>query len=143
MRKLIILLVIIGLIIYSCEPEPQDPTTHFQIKNNSSYNVEVTIYNARMPDNSLDDLTVFLSSNYAMTYSYVCSSNEYPLMDKADSAIIVFNDERQIIYRKNDDQLKNILDISSWNEEISAVYYKYLYIYSITNEDYENAENIE
>jgi len=141
--KKITIFIIIGLIICSCEPEPQDPNTHFQIKNNSSYNVEVTIYNARVPDKSLDDLTIFLSSNYAMTYSYVCSSNEYPLLDEADSAIIVFNDERQIIYRKNDDQLRNILDISSWNEEISAVYYKYLYTYSIENEDYENAVNIE
>ena len=138
--KIHILLLAITLFIISCEPEPEDPNTEFYIKNISSHNVEITIFNAGMPNQSPTDAIISLPSNSGTSYHYV-SYDGYPLVDPVDSAYIKFNDEKQIIYRKNDGQSRNILDINSW-DYISGVSIEHIYIYSITDEDYNNAIEI-
>lgn len=141
--KRIIIIAVALLTMHACwiEPEPEDPTIEFYIKNISSQNVEITIFNAGIPNQSSKDITFPLASNSGISYFYGCSSNEYPLVDAADSAFIIFNNERQIIYRKNDGRLRNMLDINIWDRESNAVI-DYIYIYTINNEDYENAVNI-
>ena len=138
--KIYILLLAITLLIISCGPVEKNPNRKLSIENNSSYNVEITIFNAGLPDQAPTDAIISLPSNTGRSYFYE-SSDEYLLVEPADSAYIKFNDERQIIYRKNDGQPRNILDVNSW-DYTNGVSVEHVYTYSITDEDYENAIEI-
>ncbi len=122
------------------KPEPANPSMEFSIQNFSSYNLELTIFNAGIPSQSPKDTTVFLPTNNGISYFYYSISES--LVEPADSAFIIFSNERQIIYRKYDDQPRNLLGINNW-ESISNPNFLFQYIYNITDEDYENAEEIE
>ncbi|MDX9695117.1 MAG: hypothetical protein RBT49_04930 [Bacteroidales bacterium] len=134
MKKYTILLAI--LFIISCGPEPADPVAELIIKNHSTYPLELTIYNAGIANQSPHDITFSLPINNETVYFYW--SDIELLISPADSTFITFNNEKRIIYRKNDGQPRNILDINSW-EYKQGVSVENIYIYTITDEDYENA----
>jgi len=146
MKKLIIVIFFINILMLSCGTK-EETRTEFIIKNNSSHNAELTVYDAQMPNQNPKDVTFKLDNNSEISYYYVIEGengpfNDYPLGATADSACVIFNDNLQIIYRNNDLNPRNILDISSWDEVIeSDTYFKYIYI--ITNDDYNNAVEIE
>ncbi|MGD9993671.1 MAG: hypothetical protein AB7S69_10255 [Salinivirgaceae bacterium] len=136
----IVVLILTAIMVYTCEPEPEVPDTEYAIHNISSHHVEVTLFNAGIPDQSLKNLTFLLPATEGISYFYL-SSNKQLLLEPADSALIKFTEGRQIIYRRKDGHLRNILDLSSW-EYRNGVTTEHIYTYSITNEDYDNAAEL-
>lgn len=125
------------------EPETQ---TEFIIENVSSYKVELTVFDAGMPNQYSKDVTFLLNSNSEVSHYYITDGENQPYTSpfsgSADSAYVVFDDNLQIIYRRDDSNLRNILDINSYvGGKIGDSYFKYTYY--ITDEDFENAVDIE
>ena len=138
-----IIYILIALTIASCGTgEPMDnPQIDYTIKNVSMHSVKIKVFDAEI-DNVYGDTTfLFPSINSEISYSshggiiYVFGGSE-------DSVYVIFNDTLRIIYRRDDLNPRNIIDINSWTGgEVNDNLYKYEYL--ITDEDYENAENIE
>jgi hypothetical protein len=140
------ILIITTLMVYSCEPE-QESSAHLFIKNISSHNVELTVFNAWLPNQNSKDTTFVLARNSEISYYFKVDGELFnfsilPFGGTADSAYLVFNDNLRVIYRRDDLNIRNILDISNWDEvKESDTYFKYTYL--ITDDDYETAVNIE
>ena len=138
-----IIYILIALTILSCDTgEPMDnPQIDYTIKNLSMHSVKIKVFDAEI-DNVYGDTTfLFPSINSEISYSshggiiYVFGGSE-------DSAYVIFNDNLRIIYRRDDLNPRNIIDINSWSGgKVDDYLYKYEYF--ITDEDYENAVNIE
>jgi len=146
MKRIIILIIFIGFMVSSCGTGEPETRTEFIIENISSYKVELTVFDAGMPNQYSKDATFLLNPNSDVSHYYITDGENQPYTSpfsgSADSAYIVFDDTLQIIYRYGDSNLRNILDISNWDEVIeSDTYFKYIYI--ITNDDYNNAVEIE
>jgi hypothetical protein len=134
--KIIIMLVAISL-INSCimEPEPEDTIVEYTINNSSSHNIELTFFNVYVADYLYKDTTFFLTQNSNIEY-------HPPFGGTNDSSYIIFDSIRQIIYRRNDGQARNILDKNNYTGG-KVNDYLYQYEYEITDDDYENAIPIE
>jgi hypothetical protein len=132
--------------VSSCGTGEPETRTEFIIENVSSYKVELTVFDAGMPNQYSKDVTFLLNSNSEVSHYYITDGESQPYTSpfsgSADSAYIVFDDTLQIIYRQDNSNPRNVLDISSWDEVIESVTY-FKYTYSITDEDYENAVSIE
>jgi len=146
MKKLIILTVYISFLFLSCNKSEPESDTEFIIKNLSSHKVELTVFDAYLPDKfNTEDITVLLNINSEKSYIYSLDG-EHMFIDftfgrTADSAYIIFNNSRKIKYKRNDLNPRNIIDINSWKGLIVSDTY-FIYTYSITDEDYENAIEI-
>jgi hypothetical protein len=137
MKKNIIFASVIYLMC-SCGPEPQDVMVNYNIKNISSHNVELTIFFY----NHISDTTISISSKGEIKRSYPDMVLDDPFGGAEDSAYIIFDSLKQLIYRRDDGQARNIIEIDSYtggkvNDHL------YQYEYEITDEDYENALPIE
>ncbi|MDA3892676.1 MAG: hypothetical protein PF517_13515 [Salinivirgaceae bacterium] len=144
MNKLIIIIITSILILHACfiEPEPEEPNIRFTIDNSSSFGTEITIFNAGIPEQSLsEDITISIPSKEGYSYFYLLS-DKYLLIEPADSAFIKFNDERIIKYIRNDNQIRNFLDTAYWEISYSPAT-GYIYRYTITEEDFEHALEID
>ncbi len=146
-ENIVILISMIGVMLSSCGID-EETRTEFIIRNNSAYAVELIVYDAQMPNQNPKDVTFNLNNNTEISYYYILEGengpiNEYPLGATADSAYINFNSnsELQIVYRKNDLNPRNILDINSWDEVKESNTY-YIYTYTITDEDNMNKDLI-
>lgn len=143
MKKYILLLAI--LFIISCEPE-KESRANLYIKNDSSHNIELTVFNAWLPNQNSQDTTFVLEPNSEISYFFIVDGelsnyNLLPFGGTADSVHLDFNDNLRIIYRREDLNPKNIIDINSWTGgKIDD--YLYEYEYFITDEDYENSIEI-
>jgi hypothetical protein len=142
MNRIIISILSI-LMIQACiiKPEPEKPYLSYTIENASIVDVEITIFNAGISGQTQpEDITIDMPSITGRSYYYLRSDN-YLLLEPADSAYILFDDKKMITYIKHDDQVRNILDTAYWESE-----YRpgdgYVYRYAITNDDYENATEI-
>jgi hypothetical protein len=119
--------------------EPEDTQIDFTIKNVSTHNVKLKVFNAFF-DFVGKDTTFLLPINSEITYQYT-NIVGYPFGGGEDSAYIIFDNVKQIIYRRDDGKLRNILDIKSYiGGEVKEYWYQYRY--EITNEDYANAVEI-
>ncbi|MDX9695119.1 MAG: hypothetical protein RBT49_04940 [Bacteroidales bacterium] len=143
MKKYILLLAI--LFIISCEPE-KESRANLYIKNDSSHNIELTVFNAWLPNQNSQDTTFVLEPNSEISYFFIVDGelsnyNLLPFGGTADSVHLDFNDNLRIIYRRDDLNPRNIIDINSWiGGKVDD--YLYEYEYFITDEDYENAIEI-
>ncbi len=143
MKKFILLIVVVGSLISSCIRE-FETRTDFTIKNVSTHNVKLIVFDAGMPNQNIKDTSFLLPPNSEIIYYYILDGEDAPYnspFGPADSIYIVFDDNLRIIYRRDDLNPRNILDINSYDSEQVDSWYKYQYF--ITDEDYENAENIE
>ena len=126
--------------IYSCfDPEPVTPKNDYTIKNVSSYNVKLKVFDAYF-DYLYKDTTFLININEEIYYRYVNRSGA-PFGGGEDSAYVIFDDIRQIIYRRYDGNPKNILDINSYYVVKNSDTWQE-YEYFITDDDYDNAEEI-
>jgi len=139
MRRILVF-VIIAMAMNSCKPEPKDLTTSFTIENTSSHHVELTIYNGYF-DYVYKDTTIQLGIDSNVHYKYINIPPDSPFGGYEDSAVIVFDNLKQIIYRRNDSQPRSILNIENFTGG-KVKSYSYDYQYGITNEDYLNASEI-
>lgn len=136
----------ISFLFSSCGTGEPESITEFIIKNTSSHMVGLTVFDAKLPEQfNTENITILLNSNSEENY-YYSLDGEHMFIDfvfgrTADSAYLVFDDTLQIIYRQNDLNPRNILDINSWDGVKESDTY-FIYSYSITNDDYENAVNI-
>jgi len=134
MKKIILLLVII-LGIYSCGPEPEDLTIEYTINNVSTHKVKLTFFNVYISDYVYKDTAFFIIPNSNIEY-------HPPFGGTNDSAYIVFDNTRQIIYKRDDGLSRNILDKNNYiGGKVDD--YLYQYKYEITDDDYANATPIE
>ena len=139
MKKLIILASAIYLMC-SCGPEPEDMITDYIIKNSTMHNVELTIFYTFFDKNN-GDTTFSIPAKEEIKESYFSMNIDSPFGGAEDSAYIIFDNAKQIIYRRDDGQLRNILDINSYlGGEVKEYWYQYQY--TITDEDYANALEI-
>ena len=145
MKRSFILLLIIILIINSCIKE-KAVTTSFIVKNLSDYHVDLLIFG--FEDNLKAKVdTIFnipTDSQIKVCYGGTLGTSVYnfPFGIDVDSAFIVFENLRRTIYRRENISNRNILNIQSYTGgKIDDDYYEY--IYSIINEDFNNAIPIE
>jgi len=140
MRKIII--IIISLSIASCGGRWENIDTHidYTIKNVSTHNVKLKVFDAYM-SYVVEDTTFLITSNSAISYEFINRAPVNPFGGAEDSAYIIFDDVKQIIYRRDDGQARNILDINSYTGGQVKEYW-YQYRYEITDEDYANALEI-
>ena len=114
----------------------------YTIKNISSYDINLTVFNVVLPLSTISVDTIFEIQKDKIIYFPYINSGRLPFDGAADSAYITFDDNFRIIYRRGDLQPRNILDINSYSGgEVKENWLKYEY--TITNEDYNNAEPIE
>ena len=139
--NIIIAILLTWVLVSSCEPEPPDKYTNYIINNVSNHNVKLLIFYNWFDDSNNDSLIV-ISKNTEIKNTYINSTPIIPFGLAVDSLYIHFNENRRIIYRKNDEHLRNILDINSYDVRKNGNYL-YEYEYTITDEDYDNAVNIE
>lgn len=132
--------ILFTIVFFSCRPEPYDLETRFTIYNESSHYIELTIYQTYF-DYIYKDTTFQLPSGTKFSYEYINIPAETPFGGAEDSAVIVFDNSKRIIYRKNDNQSRNILDINSFTCKRISLYF-YDYQYSITDDDYLNASQV-
>ena len=127
------------LFISACGPEPPDTDTEYTLKNVSSHNIKIEIFDAYF-DHIKNDTIFFITSNSDISYRFINNSH-LPFGGPTDSVYIVFNDTKQIIYRWDDENPRNILDLNSYDGgKVSDYWYKYEYF--ITDDDYDNAVEI-
>lgn len=140
--KLVIAFILINLFIISCEPEPMDTHLEYTIYNSSKYTVELSIFKAKFTNSRIRDTTITINSNTELNYDFYNKSGQYPFGMSTDSAYITFNESKRLIYKREDNQIRNILDINNWSGG-KVGEYLYEFEYFITDEDYENADLIE
>ena len=130
--KILIIFTLIISIINACGPEPMD--TCFKIKNVSNHDVKLSFFNMYIDSYVPKDTSFFIGINSEIDFHPPFSGIE-------DSAYVIFDDVKQLIYKRDDGKARNILDLNSYDREIidGCVYNKYL----IKDEDYDNAEEIE
>ncbi|MDX9695118.1 MAG: hypothetical protein RBT49_04935 [Bacteroidales bacterium] len=139
MKKYILLLAI--LFIISCGPEPYDTHLKYTIHNDSRYSVELGIFKAYFVNSPITDTYITITSGTEFNYDFYNKSGQEPFGMSSDSAYITFNKTKRLIYKREDNQIRNILDINSWiGGKVGD--YLYEYEYFITDEDYENAIEI-
>ncbi|MBI9056011.1 MAG: hypothetical protein JEY96_19475 [Bacteroidales bacterium] len=132
---LLINIIITVLMFNSCEPEPENVKIDYKIINESGFNVKLNFFNIYMKDNVYKDTTFMLEINSEIEY-------HPPFGGVEDSVYIIFDNSKQIVYRRNDGQIRNILNESSF-EYIKIDDSYIIYEYILTDKDYEIAEDIE
>jgi len=140
--KIITAVLLIFLLVSSCGPEPEDIRYEFTIYNVSSYPVKLAVFGLYVKvQNSHIDTTFFLSQNSEIVFN----SDNFTLVPfgaASDSVYIVFDNNKQIIYMRDDGNSRNILLESSYSGGNISDYCR-KYEYFITDEDYANAVEIE
>lgn len=149
MKKLVVLLITLVMILYSCSKEIEH-ITHYGIVNLSSQDIEIKI-----PNYFLNSLTIFidttfhLSVNQELEFSFegVREDNTHPF-NSPDTAFIIFNDKDTVIYTQSNNSPYNVLKKENYNQEKiifddskHTSYHHYFY-YAFTEEDYQNAINV-
>jgi hypothetical protein len=120
--------------------EPENTQIYFTIKNLTTHNVKLKVFNAYL-SYVFEDTTFLITPNSAILYEIIDRPPYRPFGAGGDSAYMVFDNVKQIIYRRDDGQTRNILDINSHTGgQVTEYYYKYQY--EITDEDYANAVEI-
>jgi len=141
MKKQIIYLLIMPLFLSCGTGEPMDDTQiDYITKNISSHNVQLIIF-YKNSNNIYKDTVFSIPSDNEIKLSYINIIVDSPFGLPNDSAYIIFDNIKQIIYVRDDGQARNILDINSY-EGGKVTEYSYKYQYEITDEDYANAVEI-
>jgi len=139
MRKILVFVLLV-LAMNSCKPEPADSEYDYIIINNSSYHVNLNIFYLNY-DSVPKDSLLALSSNAEIKNHHINYNPGNAFSLPVDSVFLIFDNTKRLVYRKDDGQLRNILDINNYTGgKVNDYWYKYQYI--ITNEDYFNASEI-
>jgi len=142
--KNFIIIFSIFISLFSCGPKPEALTIEYKINNISTHNVKILVYH-RHPNDvgtySDTNIVFLLPQNEELKMMYINRHVDSPFGLLNDSAFVVFDNIKQIIYRRGDGQLRNILDINSYTGG-KVNDYSYQYQYEITNEDYAVAIDI-
>ena len=118
--------------------------TRFTILNESNHNLNLTVFDYQVPDESIVDTTFIIANNMQISYYYRSDGSNAvyccPFGIEADSVIITFIDNRQIIYRQGDSNPRNILNINNFSgiEIKENVYYEFKYC--VSEVDFINAQ---
>ncbi|MBN1182271.1 MAG: hypothetical protein JXB49_08295 [Bacteroidales bacterium] len=139
MKKQLIFMITVSIII-SCgngEPGMINSQIDYITKNTSIHNVKIIIFYENV--NNIKEDTIFsIPPNLEIIQRYINQIVDCPFGLPADSANIVFNDQKQITYRKNDGKSRNILDVNNYTGGLVKDEW-YQYQYFITDEDYNNS----
>jgi hypothetical protein len=154
MKKTFYLLIVL-FFISACEliREKNDyDYDSYTIKNDTEYTVNIMAYDRYYTDvvELIDDITIEAYDNYYVERerSEVVVPKSVFAETNVDSVVITFNNSKRIIYICND-------PLGSCIDEPRSIIYRFLYeqnyedyrgtdyIYTLTQEDYDNAELIE
>jgi len=140
--NIVVAMLLTFLLISACGPEPFDTYTDYTVKNTSSYNVKLTVFDVDFDSVIKNKDTTFLISPGGKINYVSLNWVREPFSGQSDSAYIIFDNNKQITYKQHDEKQRNILDINNYigGEEND---YLYKYEYTITDEDYDNAVDIE
>ena len=144
MMKKFFVLIIVASFAASCGPEPDDPILDYTIRNKSEHNVKLKIFDLFIQESNVHcDTTILLEQNSEVVFQYkFLSYYDGAFGPASDSVYIIFDDTKQIVYKRNDEYFRNIYDINNWEGgNVNDELYEYLYI--ITDVDYDNAVLIE
>ena len=140
-RIKIIIFFVLTLFLVNCfEPEPTNCVEEYIIENISEHNVNLLVFYKDIENISNDSLFV-IDNDKEIIFSYMNIITIIPFGLLVDSIYMDFDETLRIIYRKDDGKPRNILDLNSYaGGLVKGNYYKYQYF--ITDEDYDNAEEI-
>ncbi len=142
MKNIIIFIIAISFIFSSCcTGEPMDqPTYSYTIRNKTTHNIKIKVFDACMKGRYLSaDTTFLLPSNSKVEYSL--ETTPYVFGCKVDSTYIIFNNNRILIYRRGEPSIRNITYRSRWMlEKVDDD--RLEFEYNITEEDYKKAVKI-
>ena len=134
MKKLIIFATVI-FAFCSCGPEPENTRIDYITKNISSHNVNLLVFYKNY--NNKDTL-FSIPSKVEIKQSYINQDVDCPFNLNYDSAYTIFDNVKQTIYRRNDGNVRNILNVKNYIT-IKFTESQIIYLYDITDEDYANA----
>jgi len=139
MRNLLIFIFFV-LALISCKPESNDCDYRFIILNSSNYHLDIIVFYLNSDSIPRDTLfTLNPNDEYKFEYINRFPGNAFGLL--ADSVYLIFDNTKRIIYKKDDQDPRNILLLDACENEIENEYW-YTFRYYITNEDYSNAKFI-
>lgn len=136
-------LLIVILIMWSSCIREYETLTRFTILNESNNNLTLTVFDFQVPDMSIVDTVFIIADNMEISYYYRSDGRDAvyccPFGIEADSAFITFIDNRKLIYRRNDSNPRNILNIDNFiSKENKENVYELEY--TVTEVDFNNAQ---
>ena len=139
MRTFLIFIVFV-LALISCKPEADDCDYRFIILNSSDYHLYINVF--YLNSDSIPKDTLFtLNPNDECKFEYIDCFPVNAFNLPADSVYLIFNSTKQIVYKKDDNNSRNILLLDAYENGIENKYW-YTFRYNITNEDYSTAQLI-
>jgi len=148
MKRIVTILIgAISAITLSCIKE-YETSIEFCVKNDSGHDVSLFVSKSDIEFGHITDTTLMIPKETEFVYNHSekgKGGGEYvfPFGFHSDSACITFDDGLRIIYLKEDIDLRNILHKESYTGgKVSEKHglYHYQYTYTITEDDYINAE---
>lgn len=142
MGKKIIFLIVISFLVTLCSDGGTD--TVFYVKNNSGHSVKLSIFNVEIQSKSwVKDTTYVLPNLSEINNTVSLKGHGYAMLPfgNPDSAYIVFDNSLIIMFKRNDPNIRNVLNFDSYTggkKEDNL----YEFTYTITEDDYKNAKPI-
>ncbi|HYX10229.1 MAG TPA: hypothetical protein VE912_26105 [Bacteroidales bacterium] len=146
-NKVIIFVIAIVSLFFSCDRMETYTNVQFLVINNSAHNVKLHYFVFMTAYYSVKDTIFHIPENSEIRIIYeddMGSSiygSDSPLGLRPDSVYITFDNTKRIIYRQDDSFDKGILDINNYVERKTDEH-NYEFSYTITGEDYNNAEKL-
>jgi len=130
---IIFTIISFGILCFSCEKKKETAIEDFWYINNSSMAVSITYYY----DGLENSVTILRGDSIIQTQ--ITPDINRNIIINADSAILVFDDSKQIFYSKNQIEEKNILKLSNYDyQKIKDMQHQYKYV--LSDDDYNAAE---
>lgn len=135
------------LFLISCIVETST-ITEYIVKNQTTHDLSLVLYHNAYEDSiprvveSITQIPVDGESSQMHGDATGSQLYRYPLGESTDSVIIIFDDSRKLVYRRNEpDVERNILNIENYVERIREDnnLTTYTYTYTLTEKDYSNA----
>ena len=123
--------------------------TNFYVKNSTNHKVQLTVFNTTFlrvgvgMSKDIYELPTLSEIRYVDPEEVMNNNapSRYPFSSLSDSVFVTFDDTLRVTFRRNDANPRNILDITSYSEDIRSKHL-YQYYYSIADQDYAEAKKI-
>jgi hypothetical protein len=146
MKKLLIGFLL-ALTFVACKDDDEDLQNMFRHKNDTNYPVKIIVYGegvSLIGNTSTDTISIAPSDTFSMGYDCVgdfCKgSNTEPFRGLADSARIVFDGKKQLLFTSEQGCNLNILCRNAYKKEVE--FDKLVLQFTIDNQLYEQSQEI-
>jgi len=142
MKKVFVLLCVLGAVLSSCIIEDV-VESFYKIINQSSQDIKINISKYDISSTVSYDTTFYIPKNQQLEFMER-GEPVFPFGGLLDNtAFIIFNDSDTLLYTREDNSSRNILEAKNYStrtvkKKHSTIYYC---TYTFTEEDYQNAVN--